>query len=278
MPHDYMRTPVLNEIKRIKTNDTKYGEELNKAVPKVKCFTCMDSKQLWDYRETAFSSWDRKGRYDIVNCNGCAGGGYIKPVHSVTGYYQRDKENHQIGDRVKELYSKYLEIERNEEQQKEQLLIEQHNTMEQNVTPLWKHGASDTLTEVSKSVDIHIAVGKLADRILSAIQLSNGNLLELANFAKNLTLNINFQNISSENIHKEALCGPQDRWGNSTYIILEYSKKEYSTKKKALLMTFNTSMSDLSVKYKILTPQNKAARDNCNKTLNKFITSIKLDV
>jgi len=43
-------------------------------------------------------------------------------------------------------------------------------------------------------------------------------------------------------------------------------------------MTYNTSMSDLSVKYKILTPQNKAARDNCNKTLNKFITSIKLDV
>jgi hypothetical protein len=278
MPHDYMRTTVLNEINRQKTTNTKYGEELHKAVPKVTCFTCMDSKKLWDYRETAFSSWDMKGSYDIVNCNGCVGGGYIKPVHSVTGYYQRDKVNDQIGDRVKELYSKYLEIARNEEQQKELLLIEQHNTMELNVTPLWKHGASDTLTEVSKSVDIHIAVGKLADKILSAIKLANGNLLELANFAKNVTLTINFQNISSENIHKEALCGPQDRWGNSTYIILEYSKKEYTTKKKSLLMTYNTSMSDLSVKYKILTPQNKAARDNCNKTLNKFITSIKLDV
>ena len=44
--------------------------EMRYVVDKTKCFTCLDTKQLWREREgLPFSAWDGRGSYDVIKCN-----------------------------------------------------------------------------------------------------------------------------------------------------------------------------------------------------------------
>ena len=76
--NDYMKPIIDGEIIRMCTSsdlDTKTrGEQLKKAAETINCFSCLDTKKQWAWRESNLAWMDGHGKYDIVHCSGCSRG------------------------------------------------------------------------------------------------------------------------------------------------------------------------------------------------------------
>ena len=160
--------------------------------------------------------------------------------------------------------------------EKEQNLEKLHKEWEKKENPLWSYGANDIIKESSKVLEIEIAAAKLAEQISKAIQLANGNLFELANLVKETTLNLNYSSMNNNIAHKEVRCDKPDKWGNSTYILLDYKKKSFTEEASCCFpgCRYYIDMAELSLKYRIIKPRNQSARDKCNYLLNSEIESM----
>lgn len=278
MSRDYMKNKILTAIEDFKisnTSESQKYEYLNKATQKIRCFCCLDTKEQWDYRESPMAWMDGHGKYDIVHCCGCSKGGYIRPTSSYAGYY-RNGDDSDIKGRLDELYEMGWRLAKIETEEKEQNLDKLHEEWENKPTPLWSYGANDIIKESSKVLEIEIAASKLADQISKAIQIANGNLFELANLVKETTLNLNYSSMNNNTEHKEVRCDKPDKWGNATYILLDYKKNSFIEEASCCFpwCKYYIDMAELSLKYRIIKPRNHAARDKCNYLLNSEIESM----
>ena len=82
--------------------------EMRYVVDKTKCFTCLDTKQLWREREgLPFSAWDGRGSYDVIKCNMCSSGHWDRcsstPNIKVNNYRIFKKGNNDMSVRVYEM-------------------------------------------------------------------------------------------------------------------------------------------------------------------------------
>ena len=274
--NDYMKPIIDGELVRMHTSSNSdirtRGKQLKKAADNVECFSCMDTKKQWDWRESRLAQLDGKGKYDVVNCSGCARGGYIHPTNDVVGYYKKNDETN-VENRLDELFLLFLRMEKKEETDRAARISKLHDDWEKNPEPLWSYGANDILRKTSTSLEVHIAAAQLAEMVSKAVQVANGDLLELARSVKDLTLNIDFRSMDVENKRKEVRCNKPDQWGNSTYIVLEYNKTAFSEKVIFCcpLCKYDVAMAELSVQYRIIKPRNKPARQMCNDLMNTEI-------
>ena len=145
-----------------------------------------------------------------------------------------------------------------------------------NPEPLWSYGANDILRKTSTSLEVHIAAAQLAEMVSRAVQIANGNLLELAHLVKDLTLNIDFRSMDMKTRRKEVRCDKPDQWGNATYIVLEYNKTDFTEKTICCcpLCRYDIAMAELSVQYRIIKPRNRLARQLCNNLMNTEISEL----
>ena len=127
-----------------------------------------------------------------------------------------------------------------------------------------KHGNNKNVR--IDNIDFNLAVDKLAKGIYSGIIAYSGNLLELANIAKNLTLDLKGSQSSLDSEHKVV--------GKTSNEQVVFLKIKISNKRRGLnlfkCLSFASSRQILVAKYTIVKPKNSKAREICNNKINKI--------
>lgn len=291
MPHnDYIKDLVLREIYSLKnTNNTKIeqrGINAEKAVCKIDCFVCMDTRKLWAWRRDVFStSIFSNNKYDIIHCNGCKSGRDIRITSKPEGYEKDKKEG--IGARINELMyiyntkikpqedKEFAIRQRKEREEKQRIQREdaENERNEANPNSVWGPGRYSTKHQHATDKSFTADVKKIADIVFDAIKIYGGDFLAIANIAKNITLNLESSIHEVDETDEVIGESTSDKYGNKQYVVVKLSKKLKEVKKKffGLVNAHNNSYT-LSASYLLLTPLNSKARAECSSFISGEMT------
>ena len=282
-PADHIRPYIKKLINMYKTesiyNKKQIGIDAEKAFHVIKCYVCMDRKQLWDDRNDFFSRNFAANNYDLVKCNVCCDGSHITDTNQKTGF-KRGKERHhsEIEEQIQYLADYYNTKIKPEEEKKKQLemeerLIKQQKEYEAETDSVWGKGFHEELDIEMKHKSFSINIGDIADKVTKIIRAYGGDFVAVADLVKNLTIEIE-NTFSKTSLSKESFdVTKPDRFGNSKYIIIKVKKLELEKTKK---MYFSSKKVEYNYKfeYLILSPLNKKARDECRKLIGKNVENI----
>ena len=212
MPNDYIKDLVLTEIINLKNNCNQSlkqrGINAEKAICKVNCFVCMDTRKLWAWRRDGFStSIFSSHKYDLIKCNSCSDGSDIRTIDSPSGYEKNNRSD--IDGRINDLIKIYDDKIKQEEERKKKEEDEtkrknkekrQKSNQEAESRPfsVWGKGGYNSIDHEMKEKSIDVNVGAIADKVYQAVKAYHGDFGALANLAKNLTyqLKTSITNIS----------------------------------------------------------------------------------
>jgi hypothetical protein len=149
---------------------------------------------------------------------------------------------------------------------KKTTLLRRNSYVEESDTPIWEFCRNNNKKVRIDNIDFNLAVDKLAKGIYSGIIAYSGNLLELANIAKNLTLDLKGSQSSLDSEHKVV--------GKTSNDQVVFLKIQISNKRRGLnlfkCLSFASSRQILVAKYTIVKPKNSKAREICNNKINKI--------
>ena len=294
--------------------------EMRYVVEKTKCFTCLDTKQLWREREgLPFSAWDGRGSYDVIKCNICSTGHWDRcsstPNIKVNNYRIFKKGNNDMSVRVYEMKkeaseqyvidevkllkekesekprksmmevvaqkfgleeNKKAEIKKAEikkaEIKKEEIKKEEEKVEEEDdQMPEWWLSKSRVIQRDATKVGIEIAVKEIADDVFALIKGYSGDLLHIANWAKDFTLTLSstLENCSSTNAHVEQFQDKKD--GSTTYLILKFEKTDSVKSYNYYVYTSTKEKTSVLSKVFLFKPKNESAEKICDKKVNDII-------
>jgi len=198
---------------------------------------------------------DGRGSYDIVRCNMCSDGYWVKCSHSNTnvenGISIFKVNDNNVNDRIKELHKIY----------KSKL---------DEPEPEWHLYEKKCLYQKTDEVNIHVNVQKLANIVLSSIRLHAGDLSSIATLAQNLTIDMSYT-LTQENDNTEVIRHETNPEGKHIFLImrLEKDKKQRST----FGTFFRSNKFTYTVKYMLLMPKNEVAIAYCDALMNDTITT-----
>ena len=278
-PNDKIRPIIKKTIDLYKTEASlgkqQIGIDAEKAFHCIKCFVCMDSQQVWDHRKDFFSRTFASDNYDILKCNVCGDGSFIRTTNQKLGF---KKNQERTGDDLQgqieylaDIYNNKIKPE--EEKKKEELLIKQHQEFEENPGCVWGKGYHQELDVEMKHKSFDVNIGDMVDKVIKLIRAYGGDFIAVANLVKNLTLEIKHSVKNTSETKESFSVTDPDRFGNSKYIIIKIKKVEKEVTKK---MYFNYKQKDGAYKfeYLILSPKNKKAREECRKLINSNVDNI----
>lgn len=320
---------VLLAIKRCNLNNP----EMRYVVDHVKCFTCLDTRQLWRDREgLPFSAWDGRGKYDVIKCNSCSTGHWDRcsstPDIKVNNYKLFKKGNNDLTVRVKEMEKesreRYVmdevkklskeesvtpkrrtsvslvesmvkgmvrkrmlgdeeedrrnEQKRKEEERKEQIKREEERKEEERkekemkeTLPEWWLSKSRVIQRDATKVGIEVAVKEIAEDVFALIKGYSGDLLHIANWAKDFTISMSstLESCSSTNAHVEQFQDKKD--GSTTYLILKYEKTDSVKTYNYYAFTRSKEKTSILSKVFLFKPKNETAERICVTKVNDII-------
>ena len=282
-PADHIRPYIKKLIDMYKTdsayNKKQIGIDAEKAFHIIKCYICMDRKELWEDRKDFFSRNFAGDSYDIVKCNICCDGSHIRTTNQTVGF-KKGKERHhsEVEDQIQYLADYYNSKIKPEEDKKKQLeyerrLIKQHKDYEAQTDSAWGKGYHEELDIEMKHKSFSINIGDIADKVTKIIRAYGGDFIAVADLVKNLTIEIQ-NTFSKKSFSKEAFdVTKPDRFGNSKYIIINIKKLEIENTKKIYFSSKKVEY-NYNFEYSVLSPLNKKARDVCSRLINSNVENI----
>jgi len=333
---------ALIAIKRCKLDTP----EMRYVVEHIKCFTCLDTKQLWRDREgLPFSAWDGRGRYDITKCSVCSSGNWDRcsttPNVVVNNYRIFKKGNNDMSVRVREMEKEsneqYVkddvkklnnvesntskrrsvslvdsmvkgmlvkrirgeeadrrnelikkeeerkEEEKKEEEQKEEEMKEQVKKEDEqkeeerkqkemkDLLPEWWLSKSRVIQRDATKVGIEVAVNEIAKDVYALIKGYSGDLLHIANWAKDFTISLSstLEHCISTNAHVEQFKDVKN--GTTTYLILKFEKTDSVKSYNYYVYTSKKEKTSILSKVFLFKPKNESAEIICDKKVNDII-------
>ena len=299
-----MRRLVTSEIISLKRQDGNMKERgimAEKALSRVNCLVCMDTRKLWAWRRDVFStSIFSTHRYDIIHCNVCSTGRDIRTTDRTHGYEKNNLSD--INGRINDLVKIYKDVIRPEEQEKElerieqqareererrekeeeerrnrlekeNILRKQHEEYERSDSSIWGPARfSNKYVNVSNTV-LDVDVQKLATLVFDAIKVYGGDFLAIANIAKNLTVSLS-NNITQQEETEEVIGETEpDMFGNPKYVVIKLSKVEEETNTSCFNMCKRRNQRfTVCASYLVMSPKNSKARMECNNFISGEMT------
>ncbi len=288
--------------------------EMRYVVDQTKCFTCLDTKQLWREREgLPFSSWDGRGSYDVIKCNVCSSGHWDRcsatPDIRVNNYRIFKKGNNDMTVRVlemekeakenyvKEEVKKRLTTESENEKPRRSMMesvvkslgfekeeikpdvdikveIKEAQKEEEVVVPElpeWWLSKSRTIQRDATKIGVEVAVKEIANDVFSLIKGYSGDLLHIANWAKDFTINLSgtLEHCTSTNAHVEQFNDDKD--GSTTFLILKFEKTDSVKTYKGYFYTYSKEKTSILSKVYLFKPKNNSAERICEKKVHSII-------
>ena len=317
---------ALIAIKRCKLDTP----EMRYIIDHMKCFTCLDTKQLWRDREgLPFSAWDGRGKYDVIKCNTCSSGHWDRcssiPNIVVNNYRVFKKGNNDMTVRVREMEKEANEnyvkeevkklkkiesgtptrsfsmldtmvksmgfefeeerkqkIKKEEERQEEERKdakrkeeeLEQEEIKEKemkDILPEWWLSKSRVMQRDATKVGIELAVNEIAKDVYALIKGYSGDLLHIANWAKDFTISLSstLEHSTSTNAHVEQF--KDDKTGTTTYLILKFEKTDSVKSYNYYVYTSRKEKTSILSKVFLFKPKNESAEIICDKKVNDII-------
>jgi len=218
----------------------------------VKCFVCLDTKYLWNARNF-FSSFDKKGNYEILNCYNCGDGevSYFSPT------------NHILENKIRIFQypvPQFKDILKELERKEEELAL----------WSLFKGGKlCRTIREFTAIVDIE----KLSSDISNLIQSHIGNLVSITTLVKSLEAKLTCS--YDEETSNNEWCEQIDDSDGKIYIIFKLEKGfiQVSYDCGLLRLAGSTTEQSFHVKFTILKPKNKIAEKKCDEIINTTVNN-----
>ncbi len=318
---------VLLAIKRCNLDNP----EMRYVVDHVKCFTCLDTRQLWREREgLPFSAWDGRGKYDVIKCNSCSTGHWDRcsstPDIKVNNYKIFKKGNNDLTVRVKEMekesMEKYVKDEvkklsieesespkrrksvslvdsmvkgmvrkrmlgdeedrRNEQKKKEEEKMELIKREEErkeeerkekemkDILPEWWLSKSRVIQRDATKVGVDLAVKEIANDVFALIKGYSGDLLHIANWAKDFTISLSstLEHCTSTNAHVEQF---KDEKGGTTFLILKFEKTDSVKTYNYYVFSRSKEKTCILSKVFLFKPKNEIAERICDNKVNDII-------
>ena len=318
---------VLLAIKRCNLDNP----EMRYVVDHVKCFTCLDTRQLWREREgLPFSAWDGRGKYDVIKCNSCSTGHWDRcsstPDIKVNNYKIFKKGNNDLTVRVKEMekesMEKYVKDEvkklsieesespkrrksvslvdsmvkgmvrkrmlgveedrRNEQKKKEEEKMELIKREEErkeeerkekemkDILPEWWLSKSRVIQRDATKVGVDLAVKEIANDVFALIKGYSGDLLHIANWAKDFTISLSstLEHCTSTNAHVEQF---KDEKGGTTFLILKFEKTDSVKTYNYYVFSRSKEKTSILSKVFLFKPKNEIAERICDNKVNDII-------
>ena len=292
--------------------------EMRYVMDRVKCFTCLDTKQLWRERDgLPFSAWDGRGKYDVIKCNSCSSGHWDRcsntPDIRVNNYKIFKKGNNDLTVRVKEMEKESREDYVKEEVKKMKVvaaveeekprksimeavagsigidLVKKDETKEPRKEvvereeekkevevvvpdiPEWWLSKSRVIQRDATKVGIEVAVKEIAEDVFALIKGYSGDLLHIANWAKDFTISMSstLESCSSTNAHVEQFKDNKD--GSTTYLILKYEKTDSVKTYNYYAFTRSKEKTSILSKVYLFKPKNEIAERICDTKVNDII-------
>ena len=237
--------------------EKKFARILKKNINNFKCYNCLDTNKCWKYRGNyVFARMDGHGDYDVVRCNYCNDGSWLSTSHSNDLYenniriFQEDLVTE--SDIISELKKYY------------------HNQIIAD-DPTWILAKSKDFNIHSVSSEINLNLNNLSNIVFSAINVYAGNLMGLANMAKDLTLNIGMS-FTKETDVENVIRKIKTDDGKDGYLILKLNK---SIKNRNLVSGMIKSKKFIfELNYLILIPDNDAAKEECQEIISDNVEDI----
>jgi len=314
--------------------------ELRYVVDHIKCFTCLDTRQLWRDREgLPFSAWDGRGKYDIIKCNVCSSGHWDRCSTSqnivVNNYRIFKKGNNDMSVRVREMEKEaneqYVkddvkklntvesdtpkrrsvslvdsmvkgilvkrirgeeaerknELIKKEEERKEQVKKEEERKEEERkeeerkeeekkeeemkeILPEWWLSKSRVIQRDATKVGVEVAVNEIAKDVYALIKGYSGDLLHIANWAKDFTISLSstLEHCTSTNAHVEQF---KDDKNGTTYLILKFEKTDSVKSYNYYVYTSKKEKTSILSKVFLFKPKNESAEIICDRKVNDII-------
>lgn len=259
-----MKNLIIDKANMMKKSNSvdlkKLGKIILKNIKNYNCYFCLDSKLVWDNRSNQFwSSMDGRGNYDIRKCHKCCDGSWTRcsktnyhVVKNIPIFYKNDNSVENRINNLKQIYkSKLLEPEA------EWLLYEKK-----------------VINQKTTELELTINIKKLADIVFKAIKIYGGNMLEIANLAKDLTVDIS-STLTQNNDSKEIIRQEKNKDGKNVYFIFKMEKNIKNRSTFGNMLKKNKFY--FCVKYWIVIPKNQIAEDKCKEIVNDKIND-KLDL
>ena len=303
--------------------------EMRYVVDQIKCFTCLDTRQLWRDRDgLPFSAWDGRGKYDIIKCNACSSGHWDRcsttPNVVVNNYHIFKKGNNDMSVRVhemeKEANEQYVkdevkknadsnkprrtsvslvnsmvkgmlvkrirgeeedrrkelikkeeerkELEKKEEERKEE---ERKEKEMKELLPEWWLSKSRVIQRDATKVGVEAAVNEIAKDVFALIKGYSGDLLHIANWAKDFTISLSstLEHCTSTNAHVEQF--KDDKTGTTTYLILKFEKTDSVKSYNYYVFTSKKEKTSILSKVFLFKPKNESAEIICDRKVNDII-------
>ena len=290
--------------------------ELRYVVDHIKCFTCLDTRQLWRDREgLPFSAWDGRGKYDIIKCNVCSSGHWDRcnttPNIVVNNYRIFKKGNNDMSVRVREMEKeaneqyvkedvkklknaesntpkrslsmmdtmvKSMGFEKREERKEEEEKKEEEKKEEEKkeeemkeILPEWWLSKSRVIQRDATKVGVEVAVNEIAKDVYALIKGYSGDLLHIANWAKDFTISLSstLEHCTSTNAHVEQF--KDDKNGSTTYLIKKIKKTDSVKSYNYYVYTSKKEKTSILSKVFLFKPKNESAEIICDRKVNDII-------
>lgn len=214
-------------------------------------------------------------------------------ISIVNKIYNKIQENEKrIKEQLEIEHLKKLQQEREEQKQLEDEKIRQQEikndqerkqkeSVEQQMNdgsdqPLYGESIDDSFSTITEHIHIQGELGKLIDKVSTAIQAYGGDLLSLADVVKNIKIDLDMKS-EDEKIEKTKCCQSTKKDGFPVYLFLKIQIHNESS--SCTLLEWcgcSNIVSKITVKYMVLFPKNKVAKKECDDGVSA-ITGVKLD-
>tara|TARA_B110000879_G_C11005458_1_gene444825 strand:- start:73 stop:783 length:711 start_codon:yes stop_codon:yes gene_type:complete len=173
---------------------------------------------------------------------------------------ERQEEERQEEER-KDAKRKEEELKQDEIKEKEM----------KDILPEWWLSKSRVMQRDATKVGIELAVNEIAKDVYALIKGYSGDLLHIANWAKDFTISLSstLEHSTSTNAHVEQF--KDDKTGTTTYLILKFEKTDSVKSYNYYVYTSRKEKTSILSKVFLFKPKNESAEIICDKKVNDII-------
>ena len=254
--HEEYKNGFLAYIeKSIEPINEKKVDMIKEYISKINCLKCFDVKQLVQPRYgLPLTSLDCRGTYDIMSCNTCSDGSFIRPTHEI-----REKSNKR---RVRyATYARYDDLS----------ITLYHMGLENEVSiPDWDFMEDENITQTLSQTNLDADVGKIVDTIKTMVKAYFADPTSLSSFLENIQIKISQFCMTSKT--KKEICRRIDCDG--ALILFEIEKETVKSEGGFFSINYKKQTESLSIHFMCIKPKNKAAEAICSDMMNKKVKNM----
>jgi len=278
-----MKDKIYEEIQRLENStiseiNRRKGRTVRLIADTISCFKCLDTRRAWKDRDNLpLSSFDGRGKFDIIGCTECNKIGWINCSHSnyneENGISIFHKDDYNCWDlRFEQLVKKgsndnYIKTKVEEwinppkvvEEVKEEV-----KEVKNKVSALFEVNKRITKQHLESSLEMDIEVGKIVNIVKETVEAYFGNVFSLVDLCKELK--VSFSISESQSISTDKLIKIKD----NNYLGIKTNVKTTQHKIKTGLFEKNKYAKEYTADIFILKPLNNEAVEKSNYIMSKI--------